>query len=135
MENKENGFSYTYSASEMTDIKKIREKYEIKAEREESKLERLKRLDDGVTKKARIWAMTIGVIGTLIFGIGMSLVMSDFSQILGIYEKYAHIIGISVGVIGGIIAGVAYPVYKFTEKRERERITPEILRLTDELMK
>jgi len=40
-----------------------------------------------------------------------------------------------IGIIGMAVLAVAYPLYNRTLKKERERIAPEILRLTDELMK
>ncbi len=42
---------------------------------------------------------------------------------------------IAIGVAGMAVLGAAYPVYNRILRREREKITPEILRLTDELMK
>ena len=45
------------------------------------------------------------------------------------------IVGIGLGVIGIILACLAYPLYNRTLKKEREKIAPDILRLTDELMK
>ena len=45
------------------------------------------------------------------------------------------LVGIITGVLGVILAALAYPVYSKVLKREREKIAPEILRLTDELMK
>jgi len=47
----------------------------------------------------------------------------------------ALIIGIVTGVIGIVLVSIAYPIYNRTLKKEREKIAPEILRLTDELMK
>ena len=43
-------------------------------------------------------------------------------------------VGIVIGVIGMAVVAVAYPLYVRILKRERERIAPEILKLTDELM-
>ncbi|MBQ8317376.1 MAG: hypothetical protein IJX85_03485 [Lachnospiraceae bacterium] len=45
------------------------------------------------------------------------------------------VFGIVIGVIGMVVLGVAYPLYNKTLKEEREKIAPEIIRLTDELMK
>jgi Tfp pilus assembly protein PilE len=45
------------------------------------------------------------------------------------------VIGIVIGVVGGVLAGVAYPVYNAIVKAKRKKIAPEIIRLTDELMK
>ena len=43
--------------------------------------------------------------------------------------------GIVIGVAGMAGTAAAYPLYMQITKRERERIAPEILRLTEELMK
>lgn len=135
MNNKSNGdFSYTYSAKEQDEIRRIREKYTVR-EQEEDKMTRLRRLDAKATQKAQTVSLCFGVIGTLILGFGMSLFMSDLSKILGAYENMAMLLGILVGVVGGILASLAYPIYNLTVKRERKRIAPEILRLSDELMK
>lgn len=47
----------------------------------------------------------------------------------------ALIIGTVLGVIGIILVALAYPIYNHMLKQERERIAPEIIRLTDELLK
>jgi hypothetical protein len=135
MEHKQNdGFSYTYSAQEQTEIRKIREKYTPQPN-ELDKMERLRQLDARVTRKAQIVSLTLGVIGVLILGFGMSLIMSDLSEVLGVYQDYAMPVGILIGIVGGVLAGIAYPVYNFTIQQERKRIAPEIIRLTDELLK
>ncbi|MBQ8689371.1 MAG: hypothetical protein IJ515_03295 [Clostridia bacterium] len=134
MENKnENeGFRYTYSATEQAEIKKIREKY---TPREENKMERLRRLDNSATGKAQIISLVFGVIGALVLGFGMSLIMSELGAILGSKRDMAMPIGIIVGVIGVALVCLAYPMYNIILKRERDKIAPEIIKLTDELMK
>ena len=42
---------------------------------------------------------------------------------------------IIIGLVGIVIFAMAYPVYQKVLKKEREKIAPEIIRLTDELMK
>ena len=84
--------------------------------------------------------MTVGerIIPNLLgidIGCGMSLIMSDFGKILGPYEDMAMIIGVTVGIIGGVPISLAYPIYNLIVRRERKKIAPEIIRLTDELMK
>ncbi len=130
--NKNGGFQYTYSAKEQAELKRIREKY---APPEEDKMVRLRRLDVGVTRKARAVALMIGVLGSLILGLGMSLAMTELSDILGLYRRFAMLIGVAVGLTGGVLASLAYPIYHAIVRRERAKIAPEILRLTDELMK
>ena len=129
-----NGFQYTYSAKEQAELKRIREKYTPSTEAED-KMERLRKLDAGVTQKAQVVALIFGIVGALILGIGMSLCMSDFAEILGSYRNMAMVIGIPIGLVGGVLAALAYPMYNLIVKRERKKIAPEIIRLTDELMK
>ena len=117
-------FSYTYSAKEQAEIKNIRKKY---AEPEEDKMEQLRRLDAGVNQKATMISIVIGVIGALVMGIGMSCAM--------VWQGFWFIPGIIIGFIGMITVALAYPMYQKIIKKEREKIAPEIIRLTDELMK
>ena len=129
-----NGFSYTYSAKDQTEIKKIREKYTAPTEVED-KMTRLRRLDASVTATAQTVAIILGIIGALILGAGMSLCMTEFASILGAYRDLNMIIGIPVGILGGVIASLAYPIYNAIVKARRKKLAPEIIRLTDELMK
>lgn len=132
--NEQNGFSYTYSAREQAELKRIRDKYTSPTETED-KMARLRRLDAGVTKTAQTVAILIGVIGVLILGSGMSLIMTDIADILGLYKNVAMVMGIAVGIVGGVLISLAYPIYNAIVKAKRRKLAPEILRLTDELMK
>ena len=134
MENKES-FNYTYSAKEQEEIKAIRKKYERPKE-SESSMEKLRRLDESVTRKATVVSLIFGVIGALVMGFGMSLVMEEkFAELLGMVGGTAMLVGIPAGLVGIALVALAYPMYNLIVKKERERIAPEILRLTDELMK
>lgn len=132
MENKESSFSYNYSAAQQQEIKRIREKYLPQGE---DKMERLRRLHSSATNKAQMWALTIGILGALIMGTGMSLAMTDLSTILGMDGGLAMVIGVAVGLLGMVLVTLAYPAYNRVLRKTREKIAPEILRLTDELMK
>lgn len=90
-------------------------------------MEQLRRLDRSVVKKATAYSLVLGIIGTLIMGIGMSCCM--------VWAKSLFILGVVVGVVGIAVLSVAYPIYSYIVKKEREKIAPEIMRLTDELMK
>lgn len=133
MDNKET-FSFTYSAKQQDEIKAIRKKYAEPRETED-KMSLLRSLDAGVTRKATTVSLVVGIIGALIMGIGMSLAMSELSQILGEYQSLAMPVGIIIGAVGIVLVSLAYPLYNRVVKKEREKIAPEILRLTDELMK
>jgi len=122
--NQNNNFSYTYSAREQSEIKKIRDKY---APPSEDKMERLRRLDKSVTRKGTAWSIAIGTIGTIIMVGGISICM------VGPYEYFIY--GVAVGIVGIAIVSLAYPIYSAIVKAQRKKVAPEILRLTDELMK
>ena len=132
--NENKGFQYTYSAKEQAELKRIRDKYTAPTETED-KMTRLRRLDASVTNTAQAVALVFGVIGTLILGFGMSLCMTDLGEIIGSYRDMAMAIGIIVGIVGGVLASLAYPIYNAIVKAKRKKLAPEIIRLTDELIK
>ena len=98
-------------------------------------MERLRRLDAKVTQKAQSIALTLGILGALILGSGMSLIMTDLGAALGLSAEAGMLIGIPVGIAGGVLASLAYPIYNLVLRHERQRIAPEIIRLTDDLIK
>ncbi|MCI5927692.1 MAG: hypothetical protein MRZ73_04000 [Pseudoflavonifractor capillosus] len=126
MENKNENevFSYTYSAKEQEEVKQIRKKYMPK---EADKMEQLRRLDRGVTRKGAAVSIVMGIIGALTLGIGMCCAMVWMGQ--------WFVPGIVIGIVGIILVSLAYPLYTHITQKEREKVAPEILRLTDELMK
>ncbi|MGN0520423.1 MAG: hypothetical protein ACI4LB_06745 [Candidatus Fimenecus sp.] len=115
-------FEYTYSAPQQAEIKKIREKYLPKSARED-KLEQLRRLDRSAERPGQIAALTLGVVGTLIFGTGLCCVM--------VWARF--LLGVVVGAVGIAVAAVAYPAYKRINEKQRCKVAPRILKLTEEL--
>ena len=135
MDNKEKEvFHYTYSAKEQEEIKAIRQKYAAPEETED-KMEQLRRLDGSVTQKATVVSLVVGVIGALILGFGMSLMMSDLGKIFGTHQALVFPVGIATGLVGIALVCCAWPIYNRTLRKERAKIAPEIIRLTDALMK
>jgi hypothetical protein len=128
MENKEE-FSFTYSAQQQKEVEAIRNKY---LPQEADKMEQLRRLHAIPTRKAQAASLAVGIIGALILGTGMSLAMTEIGVALG---SLAMVIGIIVGLVGLVLVSLAYPIYNRVLKLQREKIAPEILRLTDELLK
>lgn len=128
MENKD-GFTFTYSAAQQQEVERIRKKY---LPPEENKMEQLRRLHNSASQKAQACSIAIGIIGALIMGPGMSLAMTELGAALG---TLAMVLGIVIGIAGMVLVALAYPVYNRVLKKERQRIAPEILRLTDELLK
>lgn len=119
----EQKFEYTYSAKEKTELEKIRKKYTPKTS-EESKLEQIKSLDKSVESSAMTKALIVGIIGSLILGVGMSctMVWTDF-----------FVLGIIVGIIGILVCALAYPVYKKALYKKRAAVSAQILELSDQI--
>lgn len=120
----ENTFSYTYSAKENAEIKKIREKY---IDKQISEFDKLKALDKKVQMSGQIEGLSIGIIGSLIFGIGMCFG-------LGVFAK-SMILAVIFGCIGFGISLAAWPLYKKIHKKTYDKYVPEILELTKKLEK
>lgn len=122
MEDKNGSFNYTYSPKQQDEVKKIRQKYMPK---EENKMEQLRRLDQSAEQKGIIWSLAVGIIGALVMGGGMSLVMVWGNMLLGI----------PLGVIGMVFVAAAYPLYVRVTKKQREKLAPQIMEITDALMR
>lgn len=116
-------FEYRYSAPEQEEIRKIREKY---IPTEESKMEKLRRLDACVTRKGTIVSLAVGILCCLIMGTGMSCCL--------VWGGAWFVPGVIIGSVGIAGMGAAYPLYTAITAKERERLAPEILKLTEELM-
>lgn len=125
MDEKKETFNYTYSAAQQEEIRKIREKY-IPPTQEEDKMERLRKLDQSVTKPGTIVSLIVGITSALIIGVGMCCTM--------VWADTWFIPGIIIGVIGIVGVITAYPIYSRITKKQREKLAPEIMWLSDELM-
>ena len=121
----EEAFVYTYSAQKSKEIEKIRSKY---LPEEESKLEKLIRLDKQTEKKGQAVSIALGVIGSLLLGVGMCCTMVWNVGIV------MMVIGIIVGICGMGIMGLAYPTYKKLTAKERAKIAEQMIALSNELL-
>ena len=119
---KEETFEYTYSAKRQEEIEAIKNKY---LPPKEDKMNQLRKLDNSVTIKATVWAVSIGLIGILIIVGGMSCTL--------IGAKNMFVPGIVISFVGLAVMGLALPAYKIIEKKQREKIAPQILALAEEL--
>lgn len=122
MEERKDTFHYTYSARQQKEIENIRKKY---LPREENKMELLRRLDRSTSKKGMVVSIIVGVIGCLLLGVGMCCTM--------VWMKNWFIPGIIIGIVGIVAVAVSYPLYTRITRKERERLAPQILKLTEEL--
>ncbi len=122
--NRKQAFSYTYSAKQQEEIKNIRSKY---MPPEEDKMEQLRRLDRSVGQKGSAASIAAGVSGTLLLGIGMCCCM--------VWGGWLFLPGIVLGAAGIALICCAYPLYNHVTKLERRKIAPQILSLSDELLR
>ena len=111
-------------------VQKIRTQY---TEKEHTELDALKALDTKVKRPANVFAYTFGSISAIVMGSGMSLVMTDLGATLGLTD--AMVPGIVIGVIGLGMALLTYPIHKAILNARKKKYAPQILRLTDELLK
>ena len=127
MEEKQTKFEFNYSApseQERKEIESIRRQYTNVTETKEDKLFRLRKLNSYVNNSATIIGLVFGVIGLLIFGLGMTMVL-EWSLVLW---------GVIVGAVGVIPMAIAYPVYKAVYKKNKLKYGEEILALSNELL-
>ncbi|WP_242856511.1 AtpZ/AtpI family protein [Butyrivibrio sp. AE2032] len=96
--------------------------------KETNKVRQLKKLDERAKLPAFISAMTLGIIGTLIFGAGMCFGLSVFGT-----GEIFMVIGVLLGIVGAAISGINYPLYKKLLKKGKEKYAFEILELAKEI--
>ena len=118
-----NTFSYNYSAVRNKEVESIRRKY---MPHEESKLERLKKLDLRVQSAGMIESLCLGIIGALVFGLGLCFGLDIFAG--GAW------LTVLLMVLGTVIMIPAYPIYRKIASKTKSELTPEILRLSEEIM-
>lgn len=117
-----NPFSYTYSAGDTQQILAIRKKY---LPAEETKLEQLRRLNRCVQNAGIIQALTAGILGSLIFGVGFCFAMKVLGNALWL--------GIVLMLLGTVVMLAAHPIHKKLFSRAKNQHAPRILELTAEL--
>ena len=111
-------------------VQKIRTQY---TEKQHTELDALKELDAKVKRPANVFAYTYGAVGAIIMGAGMSLVMTDIGATIGL--ESAMVPGIAVGVAGLALALTTYPIYKRILSARKKKYGPEILKLSQIIMK
>ena len=117
-------FTYKYSAAQNREVERIRKKYLPK---EKTELELLRELDRRVQSAGVVSSLCIGIIGCLIFGTGLCFGLDVFAG--------GSMIAALLSALGILIMLPAYPIYRRISKRTKDALTPEILRLSEEIMK
>lgn len=111
-------------------VQKIRADY---TEREHTELDSLKELDKKVKRPANVFAYVFGSISAIIMGCGMSLVMTDIADRIGLGVDPMKA-GIVIGVAGMMLALLNYPMYKGILNSRKKKYGAKILELSEKIM-
>ena len=111
-------------------VQKIRTQY---TEKEHTEIDALRELDSKVKRPANTFAYIFGSISAIIMGSGMSLVMTDIGNTIGVESPMVP--GIVIGVIGMFMAIINYPMYKGILGFRRRKYADKIIALSDKIMK
>ena len=98
------------------------------APKDNSKIVALKKLDNKAKLPSTIFTYTFGIVSSLIVGTGMSFAM----QVIG-RGTIAMVAGIVIGIIGFILCGINYPIYKRMLERDKAKYAYEIVELDREI--
>ena len=123
----EEKFTYTYSApteAERREIESIRRTY-ANEDKPKTSIERLRELDNKVKNPAMIVSLCLGVVGVMIFGLGLTLIL----------EWSIWLWGIMLMVVGSVPMAIAYPMYKHILKKQKAKYGKEILEISEQLLK
>ena len=94
----EEKFSYNYSADRNEELRKIREKYEIKNDEEQDKLKLIRAMDKKIEMPGKVCGIIFGLFFTFIFGGGLGLCIKS--------EGMGFVLGLFLGVLG--LMGMAF---------------------------
>ena len=111
-------------------VQKIRTQY---TEKQHTELDALKALDAKVKKPVNVFAYTYGSVSAIVMGAGMSLVMTDIGDVIGLASTMVP--GIVIGIVGMGMALLTYPIYKKMLNARKKKYAPEILKLSEKIMK
>lgn len=124
---KNNKFEYVYvapSEAERKEILSIKQNYEPKKVKADTKLERLRKLDGKVNNTAMACSISLGIVGLLIFGTGLTMIL----------EWNILAFGILVSLIGILPMALAYPIHNLLLKIGKKKYGAEIIKLSTELL-
>ena len=108
----------------------IRSQY---ARKQEGSLDALKAMDTKVKRPARLFGYIYGSLSALLMGAGMSLVMTNIGDMLGVQDPI-HL-GIVVGLVGMAMTLTTYPIYSKILASRKQKFAAEILALSEQVEK
>lgn len=125
MDNKDNKYVYHFKSptiDEQREIRNIKNRY-VKNELDEKRM-LVRRLDARVTTIPLVVALSMGIIGVLVFGFGMSSIM--------VWNNWA--LGIICSIFGVLIMMPAYFVYKAIYNCLKNKYKDKIIELSNEIL-
>lgn len=122
----EEKFSYNYSADRNEELRKIREKYEIKTDEEQDKLKLIRAMDKKIEMPGKIFGTLFGLFFTFVFGGGLGLCIKT--------EGMSFLFGLLLGILGFLGMSFAPIITKIVFKKQKEKYGEEILNLIDKSM-
>ena len=122
----EEKFSYNYSADRNEELRKIREKYEIKTDEEQDKLELIRTMDRKIERPGKVCGIIFGLFFTFIFGGGLGLCIKAVGM--------GFVLGLFLGILGLLGMAFAPIITKIVFKKQKEKHGEEILNLIDKSM-
>ena len=122
----EEKFSYNYSADKNEELRKIREKYEIKNDEEQDKLEMIRAMDRKIEMPGKVCGIIFGLFFTFVFGGGLGLCIKA--------EGMGFVLGLFLGILGLLGMAFAPKITKIIFEKQKEKHGTEILRVIDESM-
>lgn len=114
-----------YEKNQLEEVENIRDEY---CRREESDLEKLKKLDAGVKRPAVISAITVGTAGTLVLGTGLCICLG------AIGSQSLLPLGVVLGVVGIAVAVCGWFIYRAVLKARKRKYSQEIITLSDKIL-
>lgn len=99
------------------------------APKDTSKVVALRKLDRQAKLPANIFTYSFGIVSALIMGLGMCLSM----KVIGSGSTMMVVLGIVIGIIGVVGAGINYPIYKRLLAKGKEKYAFEIMELAKEI--
>ncbi len=93
-----------------------------------SKVVALRKLDKKAKFPSFVFALSFGIISSLVLGVGMCLGMQVIGSGTGMF-----VLGIVVGILGIIGCSVNYPIYKMLRKKGMDKYAGDIMTLAKEI--
>ena len=132
MEENKEIFTYTYSARQQEEVRRILQKY---TPPQEDKMELLRRLDKSAQQPGTIAGIALGVCGTLMLGLGVcGTLMLGLGMCCTRVWTGVFALGVAVGCTGIAVLALAYPMFLHLTKRRRAQLAPQIEALSREML-